>query len=359
MFTRRRIKLERSILNQYIHDRFVQRKPIFIAARDVFWLLGTWATPELVEWINAFRPDVLFFQGSGSAFGYRLALWISNKFRIPLVLQLTDDYTASIYRYSLVDKFNKWRYVRLLKLAIRTASQVVAISDEMALEYRRRFGGTYSVLMNSVEEAPLSTRSDRNGKSYRMLYAGNTSIGRWRVLRAIGEALEEVNGRLGIQASLEVFTPIGTSSEAIDAFTATKTIEYRGSLTQEELANEIESCDYLVHVESFDEKMKKITRLSISTKIPEYLSSSRCIYAVGPRDVASMRYLIKHEAAHVTTDPDSKTIVDDLMSLFTDNEAPRDYARKGAALFRSNHMRSKTQDRIRNIIDEARVTADR
>ena len=53
----------------------------------------------------------------------------------------------------------------------------------------------------------------------------------------------------------------------------------------------MEETDVLVHVESFDAYCKAKTSLSISTKIPEYLSSKRLILAIGPDDIASMEYL--------------------------------------------------------------------
>ena len=47
----------------------------------------------------------------------------------------------------------------------------------------------------------------------------------------------------------------------------------------------------LVHVESFDNKSRQLTKLSISTKIPEYLATGKPIIAIGPREVASLEYL--------------------------------------------------------------------
>ena len=49
--------------------------------------------------------------------------------------------------------------------------------------------------------------------------------------------------------------------------------------------------DSLLHVEAFDEKSKKSTRLSVSTKIFEYLYAGKIILGYGPSDVASMEYL--------------------------------------------------------------------
>ena len=47
----------------------------------------------------------------------------------------------------------------------------------------------------------------------------------------------------------------------------------------------------MVHVEAFDKKNRKITRLSLSTKISEYVASGAKVLAIGPAEVGSMRCL--------------------------------------------------------------------
>ena len=63
------------------------------------------------------------------------------------------------------------------------------------------------------------------------------------------------------------------------------------------MEGEIERSNVLVHVEAFDKDSARSTRLSLSTKIPEYMMSNRCILAIGPATIASMQYLQKNEVA--------------------------------------------------------------
>ena len=63
-----------------------------------------------------------------------------------------------------------------------------------------------------------------------------------------------------------------------------------------------QSSDFLVHAESFDSENKKVTMLSISTKIPEYLSSNRCIVAIGPSEIASINLIKENDLGIVLSD---------------------------------------------------------
>ena len=66
---------------------------------------------------------------------------------------------------------------------------------------------------------------------------------------------------------------------------------WKGKIDNKHVRQEQLKADILLHVEAFDEKSKKSTRLSISTKIFEYLYSGKIILGYGPADVASMEYL--------------------------------------------------------------------
>ena len=60
---------------------------------------------------------------------------------------------------------------------------------------------------------------------------------------------------------------------------------------KEELIKTLNKADVLVFVESFAEEQIEKTRYSLSTKIPEYLSLKKPIFAVGPENISSMRYI--------------------------------------------------------------------
>lgn len=348
----RRKSGERKGLNNFIHKLFVARIPLFVGLRELLWARSKWKSNLLIEWIKEFSPDVLFFQGSNGVFGYEIALWICNEFKIPLILELTDDYTTSLYSCSLLERINKKKYREVFAHAISLAYRVITISEYMAIEYKKRFGGEYSVLMNSVNINATDDEPDIQDH-VRFLYAGNVSINRWRVLVQIGKAINEINDEHDIKCKLDIYTPTLMQEKIRRRLSSVESIECKGSLNQEELAVEIQRSNILVHVEAFDKKNKKITRLSISTKIPEYMASKRCILAVGPNDVASIIYLRDNCYAQVAESDNINIIKDSIIELINRPDVRKTYSEAAYKAAYLRHHPDTSQKIILEIVEDA------
>ncbi len=67
-------------------------------------------------------------------------------------------------------------------------------------------------------------------------------------------------------------------------------------------------------MESFDKKFVMSTRLSLSTKIPEYLNANKPILAYGPDGISSLEYLKDNKLANVCTNKEElKNNIEDLI----------------------------------------------
>lgn len=335
-----------------IHDLFVARLPILVYLRDLFWNKSEWQSARLSEWIKDFSPDVLFFQGSGNVFGYEIALWICESFKLPLILELTDDYTTSIYRWSIVERIYRYRFRRVLSKAISLSYRVIAISDRMQEEYMDAFGGEYCVLMNSCN-SPMTSYKPVVNKHITLLYAGNVSIDRWKVLRKIGLAIDSINKESNGTCVLEIYTPTQMSKKVQERLSRIDSIECNGSLDQEGLALKIGQSDILVHVEAFAKRMRRITRLSISTKIPEYMGSKRCIFAVGPSDVASIMYLRDNRYAEVVGSNSIGAIRRGIIRLVSAPDVRRSYSERAYDAYTRSHCHGISQAKIAEVVDGA------
>lgn len=259
-----------------------KRAPIAAMLKNKIWNRADYA--EAHKWIKEFKPDVVFFQGFSLAYGYDFALDVCKRNGVPMILELTDDYTHNLYPLSLINHLNLKKYKAVFAEAIRYAYKTIVISQAMKEEYETTYGGDMVVMMNSVNLGDYEQKT-RIAQDY--VYAGNVLLNRWKVLRNFGAALAQVDPG----AVLTIYTPDVPPQSALKAFSKIPSIRYGGRLTKEALNDRLTSCGAVLHVEAFDKKNRMITRLSMSTKISEYLACGAKVIAVGPPDVASMKCL--------------------------------------------------------------------
>ena len=323
--------------------------PLFQLIRDLLWDIAGYKTRELTNFVDDFNPQIVFFHSSYGAYAFSLVKWICRKRNIPLIMQTTDDYVSGKLTLDPFFWIQHYRIKNAYKWAVGYSDCIVAIGDKMAKEYRCRFGGKYFVAMNSMNENPLPEHAHANS-TIRFLYAGNLGLNRWKVLSLIGECIEDLHKEEGLNGELIIYSLAKPGTKALSLLTRLPFSSFRGSLNTNELDCAKARSDILVHVEAFDRKNRFITRLSISTKIPEYLASGRCIFAVGPKDVASMQYLSEYNLGVTVMSDDKANIKKALKEIMIDIHMRDRYAKKGIEVAKMRHDADKTAESIYRII---------
>lgn len=97
-----------------------RRTPLIYFLRDLMWRLGKWNTPALLEWVQSFSPDVIFFAAGDYAFPYRIALRLSALLHIPIVMWCADDFYIEPLRHGPLLRRMQCR--RLVKLAEKSSA---------------------------------------------------------------------------------------------------------------------------------------------------------------------------------------------------------------------------------------------
>lgn len=300
---------KKSFIKRFFHVFSQARNPIALWIKDRIWKKADYS--KALDWIDQFDPDVVFFQGFSMAYGYDFALNVCKRNNIPLILELTDDYTYRLYPLSIIEKINHKRYMNVFTEAITLASKTIVISDLMKEEYESRFGGDMDVMMNAVNTKNFNYDCEKTPNDY--VYAGNLLLNRWKVLRNLGKALLQINQK----ATLNIYTPDVPPKHILKSLSKVSSIRYGGRLTKDELECRLKKCEYVVHVEAFDKKNRKITRLSMSTKISEYVACGAKILAIGPSDVASMKCISDNNLGIWIYNPSVKKIAERLNRKIT------------------------------------------
>jgi len=294
---------------------------------------------DLKDFIADFKPDVLY-----SAFmDYRsldMTLYMANKFKIPVLPHIMDDWLNTYFKQSTILKLFRKVFNKRIGLLFRKSPVVLCISDKMCCQYEERYNIKKTIsLMHSVPQNKRKKVGTSCVKT--LIYSGSLYLGRDQVIKVVGEILEEYN------CQLKLFVPLNQWNELQEQFSLLSSVIYGGFVGQEELFQEICSSDGVILAESFDENMLVYTELSMSTKVPEYLSSGVPILAIGHKCQGSIEYLDKNHAAYVVDNIDNlKETIDELLS----GNRNESIIQNAQMLFMKNHCQDKQCEKFYDAI---------
>ena len=246
----------------------------------------------------------------------------------------TDDYIMPNGSYNPFAYFQRKRVTKRFKNIISSSSEMFVIGELMMEEYSSKFGKKFSIVSNYPQSNKiiLPKKVRENDEPLKLIYSGNIELGRFKKLLDIAYAIEKLS-KIGLNINLYIYSlqkPLRNDLKKINELSSTK---FMGSLQDsDKIKNTIKEADIVLHVESDKKKFKKITKYSVSTKISEYLSYSKCILAYGPHDIASMSYLEKYKSALICHD--KKDVYDKLYKIYKDRNIQIYYENKAMELFK-------------------------
>lgn len=320
---------------------------IFSILRDILWSLNGWKSKELRQFIEDFDPDVIWLDGSPLILMNRLNNYVAGlQTDKPVVTFLMDD----VYDYrscaSIWDKIYKFFLRKHVKKTVQSASHVFVASPKMKEEYDKIFGINSTFITKSIDKDIIATQPSRIHNPVKLVYLGNVLIGRLDTLCFISQAIKQLN-----QATIKIEFDIYTGDK-IDSKHQTLLdvpgVKVHGLVPYNEVSSIIDNSDVQVFVESISGRKRNIARLSFSTKIIDYLASGKCVFAVGPADVAPIEYFKNEEAALVAT---SKEEITDRLNQLLNPDIIEEYARKAMDCGCRNHERNKLDNQLISILD--------
>ncbi len=328
-----------------------KRKPYMYIARNLLWGTKKWKNQKLLNWIDSFDPQVIFFASGDYAFAYRIAMEIAEYKKIPIITYVCDDYyflkqrsISPLYWFSCVQ-----RHKAMKKLFARHRS-LVAICDKISEDYGKEFGvNGFTVMTGSALVGECGIAHEKQDVP-RISYIGNLGLNRHEMLTQIGKTLLKLyNGEILIDVYSEE-----KNEQILKEMTEENGIRFQGRVSYDEVLRVMKKSDILLHVESMDKKSRERVKYSVSTKVADSLASGVCLFAYGPEEVASMQYLLKNNCAAVVTNYNE--LETRLKEVVENCEIRNQYAKCGIEVAEKNHSLEKNSSKISEII---KVTLDR
>jgi hypothetical protein len=315
------------------------RFPSFFIGRELLWKIGKWKTKELDDFLADFSPDVIFSFCLDSLYYLDIIKYCVDKTNSKLVLYFVDDvyaYRGRAPLYILHQSFVRNKMKRLSRGADLLYGATPDLCEEYSVKFEREIYKLYKVGKEYNYEEKISTIP------LKLTYAGNLFYGRWKVLALLAQAIKEINEKAGKQEiHLDIYTS-GLYNDKIEKSLNIKDVaELKEKISYEEVKKVLKCSDIVLHVESFERKEIRKTRLSFSTKILDCMQSGSCLMAIGPKETASINILKQNNIAEVIEKFDKEVIKEKLESLLTDREcieSTRERMRKYAVTYHTTEF---------------------
>ena len=321
------------------------KTPLFRLLRECLWSCKRWLSPQLISWLDNYIPTDIFFVGGDSLFAYKICRFINKRYKTRLSLYLTDDYILPRKYESPFAYIRRTLIKSSLKKCVEEADQFFTISRQMKSTYAELFSKDSYLVTNMSDVLRDDTIKAENDKTV-LLYAGSLYYGRAEILRTLAESLKEYNKENSKKAILRIFTNVAPTQDEMKTISVTDASEYCGRLTKDELVVEMNKSHVLCIVESFDEKQIENTRLSLSTKVSEYMSVGKPILAIGPKQISTMDYL--SDVAVCATNKEK--IQDTVYNLLKSEDMQIEYGQRAYDKFLANHVKDNIQDPFINLV---------
>ncbi len=310
------------------------RPVIALLAREMLWKLGKWKTKELEEFVKNFNPDVILYSMDGYIHFNRICAYVKKISSAKSIGFFADDNFTYKQSKRFRDNFFRFFQRQSLKRLVHKCDAFFAITNTTKKEADNFFKIDCQVLSKPLNRIPIVQNKELSAP-LRILYTGNLLVGRERSLIKIINSLKHIN--------------IDKTHFVVDVYTPTQLLEkekkqiecdfcsIHSPISQSEVFHLQSEADVLLFLEDIDGVNAKTARLSFSTKITDYLSSGKCIFAVGCMDTAPMQYFLENDSAIIATDEEQ--MVKKFNEILNDNSIINLYAQKAYECGIRNHKK--------------------
>lgn len=349
------IKLDHSLSQKIgavgpsVDDTLTPRVHLHLIARAINDLAPCVLPRAASRWIRDFRPDVIY-STLGNVRLMSIATWASRVAEnVPIVPHFMDDWPSTLYADGRLWSIPKNIVDHRLKKLFRRAPMGLCIGHSMADEYGARYGRDFHDFMNCVDDQEFEASPHRGSSGQGPLvwaYVGGLHLNRWKSLARLAQCITAQG------AILRIFAPERDLSQHRSIFSDLRNVEM-GTLAHGEVMNAMRQSDVLVHVESFDQSESAYTRLSVSTKLAQYLSCGRTVFGFGPAGLASIKLIEEARAGITVTKQDREEITAAVSRISNDSGFRLDRERNGLRYATEHFKQSAVRNRFRETLRAA------
>jgi len=303
-------------------------------------------TSELLKWIDDFGPQVIYAQFA-TLDKILFVQDLKTRTNLPLVIHFMDDWPSILVSPGLFRRYWERRIDKELRKLIDSADVCIAISKKMADEYQHRYDKVFNYIHNPVDIdnwLPFSKKSWGKGSTFKILYAGRAGRSITGSIKAITDIVQDLSiQKYAIQ--FHIYT-----KDYIDAalvFKNNSAVHVHKPIPDyNKIPQLFSSHDLLLIPLDFN---SKFLRLSMPTKVSEYMISGTPVMVFAPRNTALAEYALNYEWAYVI-DNDKEVIRKAILDLYHNESTRRRLGLKAKELAVSRHNATMIRSDFKNLL---------
>ena len=306
---------------------------------------------ELFSWVESFRPQVIYAQPGGNLSFMRILLMLHREFDIPVCFQISDDWPANLYRDSLFAPMLRPVVSKTFQELLKESAVCLSNGEPMSREYKSRYGILFEPLMMCADiEKYRSAKPNRLTQEgvISIVYSGGLYLDRWKALLDLAKVAKELTEN-GLATRIFVFTP-GVPAEAVPEFRKFPLLTIRGALRDEDVPGILKGADILFLPESFDARIARYIKYSISTKAHLYMMSERPALVYGPEEVAVVAYAKEEKWGYVVGRRDLQELRNAVHQLATNESVRDEIVKRGREVVYKNHEATVIREKFRQAL---------
>ena len=280
----------------------------------------------MLDWVRAFRPDVILAQGYNLTFA-RLPAMLKEATGAKLAFFASDDWPTYLYSGQLGEPGAlKW----LVRPAVKQATSrmfaavdiPLAFGHPMGDAYAARYGKPFTVLSHADDPQRFVAAEPKRihpPDTRTVLAIGGFNRFRWPLVLDANEACRTLEG-LGVRARVAVMSP-WIEAEGLRQLKAAPYVDILPDPGNDALPQYLKGADLLFLAEGFDQAFVDAIGLSVSSKSHLFMFSRRPIVLYAHPDTGVCKYATKHGWASIVSHRDPKLLVNAMRELLADQHA--------------------------------------
>lgn len=323
------------------------RNALTMSIRNFVWNSKRWLTKDFYNWLYDYKPEVIVLQVGDSPFMFNIAMLISKKMGIPIVVYNSESYFFKKYDYFKSNLISKMFYPLFFynlrhqyKKLMNKCSHVIYSCKTLEDEYNKIFN-VKSITLYTTTELGILLHIPSN--KFKISYIGNLGLDRHKSLIEIANILQE----LSIDLTIDVYGKI-PNNYVEKELKMCKGINICGFIDYKDVINVMQSSDLLLHIESFEKFYVKDLKYAFSTKIADCLGSGIPFLLYAPKELACTKYLVTNNCAHVAINKNElkKTLV----NIINDSSYRNKYHFKAIEIASINHNKRSNFLKFKSIL---------